>query len=225
MTKPIAVLVLVLCITANLICIASTEASSAKVFPLPEENGNVILADNASYLEEGTKYYYDNYTGLQTYIWYFPMFTTGNGTTNIYASAHNCNLTVNSYKQATTPMETEYMYNVSSSVDCTVTGGGVACINVIPFDAASLSVYLDGVLRQNGDGWNRTGGYLAIQGPANVIITSSEVDYWPPRDAPHDEYLYPTALITTVVVLVLAGAIVASYLRSKRKRRGTQQAS
>lgn len=222
MTHINAVLALILCITVSFTCIATAQASVGKVFSLPEENGNIILSGNASYFEEGTQYYLDNYTGLQIYTWYLPMFTTGNGTANIYASAQDCNLTVNSYKQATTPMEAQYMYNVSSSIDCTVAGGGVAHITVTTFDSSNLAVYINGVLRQAGDGWNLTGGYIALQGPADVSVYSSEADYWPPRDAPHNDFAYTVALLIAAAVSVLAIAGAAGYAYSKHKHRDIQ---
>jgi hypothetical protein len=218
MKRPLSVLVLVLCIIVSFVCVASAMAASDKVFSLPEENGNIIVPANASYVESGVTYFYENYTGLQIHVWYVPMFTTGNGTTNIYGSAHDCNLTVNSYKQATLPMEAKYMYNVSSSVDCTVAGGGVAHLEVSPLDGSDLSVYFNGALRQEGDGWNMTSGYLSIQGPANVTITSSEADYWPPRNAPHDElFPYDWILAVAVTVAIIVVIAVLAYRHYRRK--------
>jgi hypothetical protein len=217
MNKLIAVLVLVLCITSCVIYAAATVlAGSEKILTLPEENGNIILAANASYVESGAQHFYDNSTGLQIHVWDIPMFTTGNETANIYASAQNCNLTINSYKQTSTPMSTQYMYNLSSSLDCVVTGDGVAYINVDSFDSGNLAVYIIGALRQPGDGWNTTGGYISIQGPAKVAVYSSETEYWPPRGAPHDEFFFPVTVWVAVVIAILAVALIAIYLYSKR---------
>lgn len=224
MSRLNSVIVLILCITVGAACIASAQAEVGKVFSLHEENGNIILPVNASYVESGAQYYYDNVTGLQIHVWYIPMFTTGNGTTNLYVSAQNCNLTVNSFKQTTTPMETEYTFNVSSSVDCAVTGDGIAHINVNSFDGSNLAVYINGVSRQAGDGWNLTDGYIALQGPANVAMFSSETEFWPPRNPPTgpplNEFTYMFAVLVTVVVCVLA---VAVYLHSRHKRPLNQQ--
>jgi hypothetical protein len=217
MSKLIAVLVLVLCLTfcANYAA-ATVQAGSEKVLPLPEENSNIILAANASYVESGAQYYFDNSTGLQIHVWDIPMFTTGNGTVNIYASAQNCNLTINSFKQTSAPMETQYSYNVSSSVECTVSGDGVAYVNDDSLDSTHLAVYINGVIRQAGDGWNVTSGYIAIQGRADVVVYSSETEYWPPRGAPHDEFFYPVIVWVAVVIAILAVALVAIYFYSKR---------
>ena len=73
MNKLIAVLVLVLCITTGATYAAATiHNSSEKVLPLTEENGNIILAANASYVESGAQYYYDNSTGQQIHVWDIP---------------------------------------------------------------------------------------------------------------------------------------------------------
>ena len=217
MKRLIVVFVLVLYLTFSAPCVvAIVQAGSEKVLQLPGENGNIILPANASYVESGAQYFYDNLTGLQIHVWDIPMFTTGNETANIYASAQNCNLTINSYKQATTPLETQYMYNSSSSIDCEVTGDGVAYINVNSFDSSNIAVYINGAPRLEGDGWNVTGGYIAIQGPANVAVYSSETEYWPPRGAPHDEFFFPVTVWVAVVIAILGVALVAIYLYSKR---------
>lgn len=218
MSRLIAFLVLVLCITVSAVCVASTQAASDKVFSLPEENGNIILAGNAS-IESETQYYYDNYTSPPIHAWYLPMFTTGNGTTNIQASAHNCNLTIYMFKQATTPMEAKYMYNSSSSIDFTVSGDGTAHINVGSFYSNNLAVYINGVLRQQGDGWNLTEGYIALQGPADVTAYSSETDYWPPRGAPHDEmFPYNWILLTAAIVSILVIVSLLAYRHHLHKQ-------
>ena len=144
------------------------------------------------------------------------MFRTGNETTNIYASAQNCNLTIIAYTQVTTILEAQYMYNLSSSIDCKVTGNGVAFINVNSFDSSNLTVYINRAPRLEGDGWNVTGGYLAIQGPANVTVYSRGTEYSPPRGAPHVEFFYPVIVWVAVVIAILAVILVAIYLYSKR---------
>jgi hypothetical protein len=217
-----SVFYLILCITVGVTCIASVQAGIGKVFSLPEENGNIILPDNASYFESDTNYYYDTYTGLEIHVWYISMFTTGSGDTNLYASAKNCNLTFNSYKQTTAPIETQFMYNVTTSIDCTVVGDGVARINLSSFDGSNLAVYMDGVPRQEGDGWNIAGGYIALQGPANVTMHSSAEYFWPPRDAPHDEFFWLKVLLIVAAVGFLAVAAVAVYLRRRHKPRENQ---
>jgi hypothetical protein len=221
MNKLIAVIVLVLCITFCVNYAAATvQAGSEKVLSLPEENGNIILAANASYVESGAQYFYDNLTGLQIHVWDIPMFTTGNETTNIYASAQNCNLTILAYTQVTTILEAQYMYNSSSSLDCKVTGDGVAFINVNSFDNSNLTVYINEAPRLEGDGWNITGGYIAIQGPANVTVYSRGTEYWPPRGAPHDQifpYDWILAVAATIAILVIVLLLTYRYLGKQRK--------
>lgn len=162
-------------------------SEGTKVFALPEENGTIILAENASYADFGVQYENGNYTEGRNYSGYIPMLTTGDGRVNLHVSPHDCNVTIKSISTGIIPIG-QYLNNRTYSLECSIVGDDIDRIDVMQFNESNLRVYIDGVIRQEGNDWNSTGFGVSIDGPpASVVMYSSFVNYEPPRNAPHDK--------------------------------------
>ena len=211
------IITLVLCMLISVSFTTAQASEGTKVFALPEENGAIILAENASYADFGVQYENGNYAEGRIYLWYIPMLTTGDGWVNLHVSPHDCNVTIKSISTEIIPIG-QYLDNRTYSLECSIVGDGIARIDVMQFNESNLGVYIDGVLRQEGNGWNSTGFGVSIDGPAaSVVMYSSSVNYEPPRNAPHYEtFSFFLAFLLGATIAVLAIFIVIIYRRKKQ---------
>lgn len=180
-----------------------TVTEDKKYFALPEENGTVILLKGTSYEQEGVFYGSGNYSGGRVYSWYFPTFSTGNGTMNLRIFANNCNVTIASYNEVQTMISYEYS-KVSSWLNYTIAGKGTQSLDDLN---GNSTVYIDGILRQQGDGWTSTDLGVTVTDATSKVSIYSESTYWnPPRNPSH---LPPGSIVIGIIVgtLLVAGII------------------
>jgi hypothetical protein len=205
---------LTITLTAN----AETKLETNDQYVISDNNAIVMLSENAS-IAYATYYpaHFSNIDGL--YIpsfWSFANFSTGNGTDNLWVSANNCNITITSFSYLTRNGSEQYTLYTDSCLNYTIEGKGSQTLDYTYLyssysPARSQDVYIDGVAKQQGDGWSPTNIGITITGPASrVSIHQASLDYFPPRNAPHLElidYLSPItvmlALVAIVIVLVL----------------------
>jgi hypothetical protein len=137
----------IFCILISLLFVASAQVGEeGTILSLPQEKGNIIVPNDASYAKPIN--YTGNYPEGRIYTWSFVSFSTGNGSTNLEVSAHDCNVTINSFNSTTVPMAEPDWFNLSSSLECAIAGDGVTRLDVMSFNESNIAVYVDGVFRQ-----------------------------------------------------------------------------
>jgi hypothetical protein len=214
-----------------------TITEDKKYFPLPEENANIILLNGTSYVVDGVYYAAGNYSKGLIFSWYFPMFSTGNGTDDMRISAHNCNITItsfNSQQNTIGNVSLWYIVNMSSWLNYTITGTGTQSLdyfslvreseNIIPFRSGNTTVYIDGALRQQGDGWNWTDFGLTVTGAASKVSIHSQETIWEPfRNPPHQpisiDYIFIIAVVVVIVALTVFLLMLNRHMQGMNNKR------
>lgn len=204
MQKSLAALALSLCLLVCLpFAIGQVVGGGGTVFALPEENGNVILLPGASYSETGAVYDASNFTGQPIHSWFFPSFSMGNGTTNLRISAQNCNVTVTSLTSQRNLIES-HLFNQTKMLNCTITDTGAAEIDFGFVMNQTTTVYIEGVQKQQGDGWSYNGfGVTITDTPSNIAIRTQYTDFVPPRINPIDDSLTYAGVIIGLIIALL----------------------
>jgi hypothetical protein len=207
--KWLAVLTLFVCVLVAVPFAAALQVpSTGAVFAVPEENGNVILLSGTTYSDNGATYLPGNYSDGQIYAWYFPMFSMGNGTTNLRITAKNCNITITSYKSQLIPIGTD-LYNVTKCLNLTTTELGTKQIDYGMVNNQTTTVYLNGNLKQLGDGWIYTDfGVKVTDAATNIAIYTQYTDFLPPRGYPGGQ---PNTLTYAGIIIGLIIAILIIF--------------
>lgn len=217
MHKCKVVAVIFVCVLTILTFVSATQITADKsYFPLPADNATIILLNGTSYAANGVYLAAGNYSEGRLYSWYFPMFSTGNGTIDLRVFAQNCNVTITAYNEIQN--RTGYAdVNVTSWLNYTVTGTGTQSLDYSTGMGGTSTVYIDDTLRQQGDGWNWTDLGLTVTGAAQKVSIHSEVtDYFPPRNAPNAPW---TGIYIIVGAVVVIAAITVTLLMLKRHKR------
>jgi hypothetical protein len=216
MNRWLAVLTISLCFLVTVPFTAALQVPvQGAVFTLPEENGNVILLSGTTYSDNGATYLLTNTSTSQIYAWYFPLFSMGNGTTMLRISAHDCNVTLSSFNSQSNLIGNN-LYNRTRVLTCDVTGRGVAKIDFGLAINNTSQVYLDGVQKQQGDGWSYDNfGVTVTQPVSNIVIYSQYTDFVPPRDLPH---FNPLTYVGIIVGLIIATLVVFGMTEFKGYR-------
>jgi hypothetical protein len=194
------------------------------VFTLPEENGNIILLAGTTYSDNGATYLLTNASGGQIYAWYFPMFSMGNGTTMLRMSAQDCNVTIMSFNSQSLPIGNN-LYNRTRLLTCDAVGEGVAKIDFGIAINQTSEVYLDGVQKQQGDGWSYDDfGFTITQPVSNIVIYSHYTDFVPPRDFPQLNSLTYAGIIIGLIIAVLIIFGMTEFKGYRHKKTETKPA-
>jgi hypothetical protein len=210
-----------LCLLVILPLVSSTQVTEPKkYFPLPEQNATVILLNGTSYDASGVYYGAGNYSEGRIYSWYFTMFSTGNGTTDLQISAHNCNVTITSYNYLRNAVGGDW-FNETSWLNYTITGTGTQSL---AYFGRTSTVYIDGALKQQGDGWNSTGLGLTVTGATSqVSIYSQYTSFEPPRNPPHlyfpIDYIFIIAVVVVIVALTVFLLILNRHMQVTNNKR------
>ena len=204
MNKWLAVLTIFLCVLVAIPFAAALQVpAQGAVFTLPEVNGNIILLSGTTFSDNRVTYFLTNTSTGQIYAWYFPLFSMGNGTTMLRASAQNCNLTLTSFNSSSAPIGNN-LYNKTRILTCDVSGQGVAQIDFGLATNQTTVVYLDGIQKQQGDGWSYDAfGVTVTQPVSNIVIYTQYTDFVPPRDSPQLNSLTYAGIIIGLIVATL----------------------
>jgi hypothetical protein len=204
------------CVLTTLTFVSATQITANKsYFPLPADNATIVLLKGASYYTDGASLDAGNYSEGHLYSWYFPGFSMGNGTMDLRVFANNCNVTIASYNGVQTMISYEYT-KVSSWLNCTVAGKGTQSLDYL---SGNSTVYIDGMPRQQGDGWSSTDLGVTVTGATSKISIYSESTYWnPPRNPPH---LSPGSIVIGIIegallVAAIIGIIIMALLFVER---------
>ncbi|HEY9754705.1 MAG TPA: hypothetical protein V6C97_06075 [Oculatellaceae cyanobacterium] len=225
MIKWLAVLTIFLCVLVAVpFAVALQVPAQGAVYTLPEKNGNIILLAGTTYSDNGATYLLTNTSEGQIYAWYFPMFSMGNGTTMLRLSVQDCNLTVTSFNSQSALIENN-LYNRTRVLTCNVVGEGVAKIDFGLAINQTSKVYLDGVLKQQGDGWSYDDfGVTVTQPVSNVVIYSQFTDFVPPRDFPQLNSLTYAGIILGLIVATLIIFGMTEFKGYRHKKAETKPA-
>jgi hypothetical protein len=225
MNKWLAVLTLFLCVLVAVPFAAALQVPvTDAVFTLPEENGNIILLSGTTYSDNGATYLLTNTSGGQVYAWYFPMFSMGNGTTMLRASAQNCNLTLTSFNSSSAFIGNN-LYNKTRILTCDIAGQGVAKIDFGLATNQTSKVYLDGVQKQQDDGWSYDAFGVTITQPvSNIVIYTQYTDFVPPRDSPQLNAFTYVGIIIGLIVATLVIFGMTEFKGYRHKKTETKQA-
>jgi len=192
-------------------------------YTLPAENATIILPSTSNY-EKSVRYASHNTTeGFVPESWDFTSFSTGNGTVDLTISAQNCNVTINSYNYLEKNASGKYEFYVDTWLNYSLIGTGNQTLDFntlyntyVP--ARNPIVYIDGIAKQQGDGWDWANFGIIITGASSTVsINQESTQYLPPRNAPHLEtidYLLPISVILAVIIAV-------SVLLYRRHRKTT----
>jgi hypothetical protein len=204
---------------------AKTTLETDNQYAIADSNAIIILSGNAS--NTTATYYpahYSNIDGLYVPpFWEFSNFSTGNGTVDLMVSANNCNLTITSFSYLTRNGSEQYAVYTDSWLNYTIEGRGNQTVDYTYLYSSysptrNPDVYIDGVAKQQGDGWSGANIGITITGATSrVSIHQASADYFLPRNAPHLElidYLLPISVTVTFVVIV-------SLLLFRRHRKAT----
>jgi hypothetical protein len=197
-----------------------------RVYALPEMNGYVILGPGASYDADGATYLISNYTGNHVwagkiYVWYFPMFSMGNGTTMLRASAQDCNFTITALNTTSTPIGND-QYNRTKTIHCIVAGDGEARIDMGAFSNQTVIVYRDGVLKQEMDGWMQDDfGVSLTEASSDIVIYSQFVDVVSPNNFDQFNDLTYAGVIIGLIIGILI-VVTMTELKGYRHKQKTE---
>ncbi len=190
------------------------------MFLVPEHNGTIVLPQNYTCAQNGVTYGLATYDEGSVYVWYYPIFSSGNGTTNLHVSAQNCTLSIASLNVYKTSLNGSW-YNTTYCLSCEVAGNGTAYLDVMGFNYTDLSVFSDCVVQEQGAVWNLTEFGLVMQGAADLTLFSSSQSYEPPRDPVHDDRPLYVGVTSAVSVALLAVLGVFRIERGRKHRRGS----
>jgi hypothetical protein len=202
---------------------ASLEADN-KYFPLPDENATIILLNGTSYYQS-TYYPAPNGT-VGVFVadsWDFLVLSTGNGSIDLDISAHDCNLTITSvysYEQNIGG----YFADTYMWLNYTITGTGTQYLSSPSFynsNNTNPTVYIDGTIRQQGDGWNWANYGITVSGARSNVSIYQESSYSEPPRLPLPrisfDLLGTIAVIAIIIVVIsLITGILLFYRRHQR---------
>ncbi len=194
--------------------VAAPTYVARNVFLVPAQSGTIILPQSFTCAQNGVTYSPGSYLEGQIYAWYYPLFSSGNGTANLRVSAQNCNFTINSLDISRIALDGDW-FNTSYVLNCVIVDNGTAYLDVMGFNYTSMSVYFNGASRQKGMGWNTTDFGVTLQGPATVMVMSSSQSFEPPRNAPADDR--PVYIVILAASLVAALAVLGMLKSSKKE--------
>jgi hypothetical protein len=182
-------------------------------YAIADTNATIMLSENASNIT--AVFYpahYSTTNGLYVPpFWEFTNFSTGNGTVNLAVSANNCNITITSFNYFTNNSSEQYSVYTDSWLNYTVEGKGNQTVDYIYLYSSfsptrNPDVYIDGVAKQQGNGWSGANfGITIIGATSRVSIHQASMDYFPPRNPPHLEpidYLLPISILLAVVIVL-----------------------
>jgi hypothetical protein len=217
MIKWLAVLTLFLCVMVAVPFAASIQVpQQGAVFTMPEQNGNVILLSGTTYSDNGAMYLVSNASEGQIYAWYFPMFSMGNGTTMLRVSAKDCNVTLTAFNSTSTPV-VDNQFNRTKTLYCTVAGEGNTTIDLGIFANQTTSVYLDGVLKQQNDGWVKDDyGITITKVASSIVINAQFTDSAPSQNG--FQQLNTLTYLGIIIGLIIATLIIFSMTEIKGYR-------
>jgi hypothetical protein len=196
---------------------------SDTLYAIPDENATIILQKGASfggYHDTSGYYPAHNVTdiGYVPSLWDFQLFSTGNATTGLAISANNCNVTVVSYYLYLTDMG-NYFYKADSWFNYSVAGTGTQQLDYSQLhnsNSSNPTVYIDGIAKEQGNGWDWTNFSIKINGSANTVsIHQQDTEYFPPRNAPHYE---PTDYLLPISTILVVAALLSILLLKKYKK-------
>ena len=193
---------------------AKTTIETGNKYAIADTNAIIMLSENAS---NSTATYYPAHhsTTDGLYVppfWEFTNFSTGNGTVDLAVSASNCNLTIASFNYLTRNDPEQYTSYTDSWLNYTIDGRGNQTLDCTYLYSSysptrNPDVYIDGVAKQEGDGWSGANFGITITGATSrVSIHQASMDYFPPRNAPHLEstdYLLPVGVVLAFVFVFL----------------------
>ena len=165
---------------------ATSLAADSKYFPLPDENATIILPNGTSYYQ--STYYPAPNATLGVFVadsWDFiGLLSAGNRSIDLVVSAYDCNLTITSVYSYVQNIG-GYFVDVYLWLNYTVTGTGAQYLSSPAFynsNNTNPAVYIDGTIRQQGDGWNWANYGITVSGTrSNVSIYQEGSYYEPPR--------------------------------------------
>ena len=194
------------------------------MYAIPNENATIILQKGVSYGGYGdTSGYYPAHNSSDGYVpsqWSFNLFSTGNGTTGLEISAHDCNVTIISYNFYLTDLD-NYFFKADSWFNYSIAGKGSQRLDYSQLynsNNSNPTVYIDGVAKERGNGWDWANFGVTVNGAVSTVSIHQEDKYYlPPRNPPH---LEPVDYLLPVCVTLVAITIIAiSFLLYRRHRK------
>ena len=194
-------------------------------YAIPDENATIILLKGSSF-GETTNFYpaHNTSEGFVPSSWLFALFSTGNGTTGLTISAHDCNVTITSYNYYQTDMG-DYYFRADSWLNYTTTEIGTQRLDysqLFNSNNSNPTIYINGIAKEQGDGWDWNNFGITVNGASSTVsIHQQSLDYLPPRNPPHLEpisYVLPISVILTIIIVLF----VLVY-RTHRKNAKTKQ--
>jgi hypothetical protein len=195
-------------------------------YAIPDENATIILQKGASfggYHDTSGYYPAHNATddGYVPSLWAFNLFSTGNGTTGLDISAHDCNVTIVSYNYYLNDLG-NYFFKGDSWFNYSVAGKGTQRLVYSQLynsnNNSNPIVYIDGVAKEQGNGWDWANfGIMVNDALSTVSIHQESMYYMPPRNAPHLEiwdYLQYVIVLVIIIVLITVGLLV--YFKKRK---------
>ncbi len=207
-----------------------TVIETTTLYAIPDENATIILQKGASfggYHDTSGFYPAHNATddGYVASLWSFNLFSTGNGTTGLGISAHNCNVTIVSYNFYLTDLG-NYFFKADSWFNYSVVGKGTQRLDYSQLynsNNSNPTVYIDGIAKEQGNGWDWANfGITVNDAKSTVSIHQQDSEYLPPKNPPHSEpidYLLPVGVILAIIVI-----IAISVLLFRRHQKTTKPA-
>lgn len=198
------------------------------LYAIPDENATIILQKGAYYgAYHDTSGYYpahnNSYSGYVPSQWSFQLFSTGNGTTGLEISAHDCNVTIVSYSFYLTDLG-NYFFKADSWFNYSVAGNGTQRLDYSKLynsNNSNPTVYVDGVAKEQGNGWDWANFGITVNGAVSTVSINQEDTYYlPPRNAPHAEpidYLLPVSVTLAVIAIIT----ILSVMLYRKHRKNT----
>ena len=139
-------------------------------------------------------------------------------------SAENCNVAITAFNIQTQNTAEKYLYNVYSWLNYTVKGMGNQTLDynqLYNSNSSNPIVYIDGIARQQGDGWNWASyGITVYDAHSNVSINQENtISEYPRLPLPALNVNGTLTLIGSVVFIVIV--IIIALLLYRRYRKTT----
>lgn len=189
--------------------------TSEDYFSLPDCNGTINFAGEGTY-----NYAYklkDNFT-----YWVFIALAFENETSgeNFGISAQNCNATITNIS-TTVVAENKWgrwlNYSVAGNGSQSFSGGYSE-----PQTLSELDVYVDGTLKNDGEDWNISNGWLTITGAkqeASIYsVFSLPPRLPPPSNVPPPSSRIPDSIVFSLVVVAIIATVVSAVILVRRKK-------